>query len=98
LPQTTAFASKYRESFKEEPDVHAALAYDGIRILVDALRRGQSSAPDVLVKELRQTKDFPGLTGPLAFGADQLVERPIFVGHMSGPGFVALKRYDPRNP
>jgi branched-chain amino acid transport system substrate-binding protein len=98
LPQTVAFARQYREAYKEDPGVHAALAYDGIRILVDALRRAQAVAADGLVKELRQTKDFPGLTGKLTFAADQHLERPIFIGQLAGAGFVPIKRYDPRNP
>ncbi|HWY85198.1 MAG TPA: ABC transporter substrate-binding protein [Gemmataceae bacterium] len=98
LPKTGAFVQRFREAFKEEPDVHAALAYDGIRILVDALRRAQNPGGERFLEELRQTKDFPGLTGPLNFGADQHLRRPVFVGRMSGTRFEAVKRYDPPNP
>jgi branched-chain amino acid transport system substrate-binding protein len=95
LPKTMEFAQKFRETFKEEPDAHAALAYDAIRILADVLRRAQTPVNERIVEELRNTKDFPGLTGPLSFGADQQLRRPIFAGRMTGPVFVPVKRYDP---
>ncbi len=44
LPKTVDFARQYRDAFKEEPDASAALAYDGVRILVDALQRCKNRA------------------------------------------------------
>jgi len=95
LPKTETFAKKFRETFKEEPTVHAALAYDGVRILIDAMRRAQSS--EKLLDEMRQTKEFAGLTGPVSFGADQQMRRPVFVGRVTGSVFTSVKKYDPRN-
>jgi len=96
LPKTAAFAQQFQETFKEAADVHAALAYDGIRIFIDALRRMQPPVGERFLEELRRTKDFPGLTGPLTFNSDQQILRPVFVGRMAGPVFTAIKRYDPR--
>ncbi len=36
-----AFLKAYREAFETDADVHAALAYDTFRLLVDAMKRGQ---------------------------------------------------------
>jgi branched-chain amino acid transport system substrate-binding protein len=94
LPKTMDFVRRYREAFKEEPDVHAALAYDAVRILVEALQRSQKPATEGLAEELRQTKDFAGLTGPLSFGSDQQIRRPVFVGRVIGGKFEGVKRYD----
>ena len=93
-PKTVDFARQYREAFKEEADVHAALAYEGMHILVEALRRAPSPASDALAAELRTTKDYAGLAGPLTFGTDQQLRRPIFIGQMAGGVFTAVKRYD----
>ena len=99
LPKTEEFARKFRENFKEDPDVHAALAYDGIRMMIDAMKRAPGPVTESFLEELRKTKDFPGLTGPVSFGTDQQLRRPIFVGLMDGSKFSArLGHYDPSNP
>jgi branched-chain amino acid transport system substrate-binding protein len=95
LPRTVAFAKKFQENFKEEPGVAAALAYDGIQMLIDAMKRAQGPTAEHLLEELRKTKDFPGLTGPLSFGPDQQLRRPIFVGRQVGTVFASEKRLDP---
>ena len=41
-PRGQEFAKKYREHFKEEPDLYAADAYDGARLLFEAMRRAKS--------------------------------------------------------
>jgi branched-chain amino acid transport system substrate-binding protein len=95
LPKTVEFARRFREAFKKEPDVHAALAYEGIRILADAMNRAQAPAGDKFLEELRATKDFPGLAGPLTFGTDQQLRRPVFVGRSLGNLFTPSKRFEP---
>src|SRR5262249_52142488 len=39
--KSKTFRKAYQDAFQVEPDVHAALAYDGFRILADALKRAQ---------------------------------------------------------
>lgn len=90
---TVEFAQKFREAFKEDPDVHAALAYEGIRLLVDAMVRSETLTEKRVLEELRKTKDYPGLAGPLTFGPDQQIRRPIFVGRMNGTAFSPVKCY-----
>src|SRR5207253_49326 len=80
VPANQEFVKKYQERFQEKPDIHAALAYDGIRLLLDALRRAQPMQPPKIRAELGQTQEaFPSLTGPLTFDRDRVVHRPIFV-------------------
>ncbi len=95
-PKTVEFAQRFRDAFKEEPDSRAALAYDGTRLLADALRRAQTSLNERFLDELRQTKEFPGLTGPVSFGSDQNLRRSIFVGRKNGNVLVETKVYEPR--
>jgi branched-chain amino acid transport system substrate-binding protein len=95
LPKTVAFAKAFRENYKEEPGVAAALAYDGIRMIIEALRRAQTPTPEYLLEELRKTKDFAGLTGSVSFSPEQQLKRPVFVGRQLGTAFATEKRYDP---
>jgi len=94
-PRGAEFARRYRDAFKEAPGVQAALAYEGIMLLVEALRTGQAPAPDKIRDELLKIKDFSGLSGKLAFTAERQLARPVFVVHSDGSEKKLLKRYDP---
>jgi branched-chain amino acid transport system substrate-binding protein len=90
------FAKKYRAKFDEEPTVHAALAYDNVRLLVEALQQGQSLAPEKLRDELLKIKDFAGITGPLSFAGQHQLRRPAFIAELRGEGPpTALKMVAP---
>jgi branched-chain amino acid transport system substrate-binding protein len=92
----TAFAKAFRESFQTEPDVHAALAYDGFRFLVEAMKRTPSQLTSEHVREeLLKTKDFDGLTGPLTITPDREVLRPLFVVRWQNGALTAVKAFGP---
>src|SRR5579864_3260888 len=98
-PRVQAFIEKYREAFKEEPDVAAALAYESLQVFADALKRAGplltgEKLRDALRDALRELKDFDGLAGPLTMTADQYVRRPLYVGRLEGGAVVPLKRYE----
>ncbi len=76
--------------------MHAALAYDGIRIMMEAMKRAQTPPGERFLEEIGKTKDFMGLTGPLTFGTDRQLRRPIFIVRRAGAVFETLKRYDPQ--
>jgi branched-chain amino acid transport system substrate-binding protein len=97
-PLNQAFVKKFREAYSEAPDVHAALAYDGMRLLLEAQRRSKGIEP--VRGELAKIKDFPGLTSALSFGDDQRLRRPAFLvrlekraGRSAQP--ITLKRFEP---
>ena len=76
----TTFIKAYNAAFHTEADVHSALAYDGFRMLVEAMKKtGTQLTPERIRDELAKTKDFDGLTGPLTITADRQVQRPLFV-------------------
>jgi branched-chain amino acid transport system substrate-binding protein len=70
---------RYHERFGQNLDARAALAYDGLRLLADAVRRARTLVPETIQKELLATDDFPSLTGPLSFTKDHCARRPVFV-------------------
>jgi branched-chain amino acid transport system substrate-binding protein len=93
----TAFRKSYRDSFQEgEPTVHAALAYDGFRILTEAIKRAHPNhtSGEKLREELLNTKDFESLTGPLTINADRQVERPLHVMRWAGGTLTHVKKFD----
>jgi branched-chain amino acid transport system substrate-binding protein len=77
-PEGKAFVEAYERKFQERPDLDAALAFDGVRILIDALERAKTAQPVPLTDELHNLKEFPGVTGPLSL-AERRAKRRLFV-------------------
>jgi branched-chain amino acid transport system substrate-binding protein len=67
-PAVREFVTKYTKRFGARPDSLAALGYDAMRVLGDAMRR---AGPDFDRAKLRDaiaaTKDFPVVTGVITF-------------------------------
>jgi branched-chain amino acid transport system substrate-binding protein len=91
------FAKKYRAATGDDPDVHAAVAYDNVRLVAEALKQGVPEKADKLAEELAKIQDFPGLTGPLSFKGERQLRRPAFVAALDGPTRLpaVLKKIDP---
>lgn len=76
----STFRAACKDKFQFEADVHAALAHDGMRLLVDAMKRTPTQVtPEKVHEALLKTKDFDGLNGPLTITAERQVLRPSFV-------------------
>ncbi|MBO8158134.1 MAG: ABC transporter substrate-binding protein [Thermosyntropha sp.] len=66
-PETEAFLKKYREKYKEEPDMFSAQYYDAVMILAKAMEDAKSTDPKVFKNELAKLKDYPGVSGRTTF-------------------------------
>jgi branched-chain amino acid transport system substrate-binding protein len=89
------FVGRYRERFQENPDMHAGLAFDGIRILADALRRaGTPIGLKVGAALADPAFQFQGLTGKFTFDRARLAQRPAFVISVQKDKNRIVKRYD----
>jgi branched-chain amino acid transport system substrate-binding protein len=87
------FVQKYKEKFGEEPDVHAALAYDDARLLFEAFRQARTADSSGARKALAELKDFAALTGPLSFDKSQQARRAVFIVRLEGGKARTVKRY-----
>jgi branched-chain amino acid transport system substrate-binding protein len=73
------FVRRYRERFQEEPDVHAALAYDGAHLLFQGLRQAQAVEGVKVRDALAGIKTYPTVTGEASLNADHWTSRPLYV-------------------
>jgi len=78
-PENQNFVAKYRESYRQDPDVLAAMAFDSANLLFDAIRRANSTAPSLIRTALAETKDFQGITGPITLDKDRNAVKPAVV-------------------
>ncbi len=69
-PEVQAWVKKYRERHGQLPDALGTLAYDGTRMLFEAIRRAGSDDPGKIRDALASIRDFSGVTGKMALDAN----------------------------
>lgn len=79
LPAAKQFADNYKAKFNQSPGAYAPLAYDGMNLLADALKRANSTDGKAVMKALTETKDFAGLAGKVNFAADKTLKESNFI-------------------
>ena len=67
-PMTAAFVAAYKAEYGKDPEVaSAALGYDSVYLLADAIKRAGSSDPVAIRAALATTKDLEGVTGKITY-------------------------------
>ncbi len=79
LPAAKDFHKNYKATYKQDPDAYAALSYDGMKLMVDAITRAGSTDKKAIIKALAETKDFTGIAGPITFTDKNTLARSNFV-------------------
>ena len=62
-PTTEEFVKNFRKRYGKPPDTRAALGYDSLKILIEAMRRGKSAEPSVVASNMRFIKNWHGVSG-----------------------------------
>lgn len=70
-PMSDHFEQAFRQKYGEEITSGAALMYDAVMLLADAIERAQTTEPQALRDTLAATQNFQGVTGALTFDADR---------------------------
>ena len=74
------FVKAYRQRYGNlRPDAHAALAYDALRFLAEAIQRAGTTEGPKLRDALAETKDFAGITGIISMDRDRNAVKPAVV-------------------
>ncbi|HEY0859115.1 MAG TPA: branched-chain amino acid ABC transporter substrate-binding protein [Albitalea sp.] len=75
-PEAAKFMGAYARRFAADARFYAPYAYDAVMLMADAMVRAGSSDPAKFLPALAATRDFRGVTGPIAFGARGDVVNP----------------------
>lgn len=79
-PRAAEFVRRYRERWNgETPGAFAALGYDSVHVLVDAIRRAGTTDGPALRDALAATKNFPGATGDTTIDARRDASKPAAI-------------------
>ena len=79
LPAAKQFADNYKAKYNQTPGAYAPLAYDGINLLADALKRAGSTDGKAIIKALGETDGFQGLAGKISFAQDKTLKVSNFI-------------------
>jgi branched-chain amino acid transport system substrate-binding protein len=91
-PAVKAFVTKYQEKYGAKPDSLAALGYDSMNMLAEAMRRAAKLDGPSIRDQIAATKDFTGVTGTISLGPDRNpTGKKLVVLEVKG-GQVVLKK------
>ncbi len=94
-PRSVAFVQAYRKRFGEDPNALAALGYDAMKLLADALGRAKSLEPKDIREAIAETKNFPGVTGAITIDEDRNAVKPAVILRITGGRYTLAKTFPP---
>ena len=90
------FVKKFKTRFSNEvPDAMAALGYDSVYFLVDAIKRAGGTEGAKLRDALAATKEFVGVTGKTAMDANRNATKPAVIVQVKDGQFKYLETIAP---
>ena len=104
-PAIQKFVSAYKTAYGgQQPDSLAALGYDAVGVLVDAMKRipapanGDYASPDYRTKlrdAIAATKSYQGITGTITIGPDRNAVKPAVVLQVHGSEYKYITTVNP---
>jgi branched-chain amino acid transport system substrate-binding protein len=95
-PATVAFVKKFKARWDNEtPDAYAALGYDALYVLVDAIKRAGGTGEPKLRDALADTKNFSGASGVTTIDKDRNASKPATIIAIQGGKTVFHKTVAP---
>lgn len=90
------FVAKFKKRFDNEtPDAMAALGYDSVYVLVDAIKRAGGTDGAKLRDALAATKEFVGVTGKTTMDANRNATKPAVIVQVKDGQFKYLETIAP---
>ncbi|MGH9904048.1 MAG: ABC transporter substrate-binding protein [Pyrinomonadaceae bacterium] len=97
-PAIQKFVGDFRGRYNVVPDALAALGYDAMRVLADALKRAGTSEGPKLRDAIAATKDFAGVTGVITINAERNAVKPAVVLKLQDGKYVYQETINPDAP
>ena len=94
-PKVKQFVSEFQKKYNAVPDAMAALGYDSVLALVDAIKRAGSTDSTKIRDALATLKDLDGVTGKTTLDADRNAQKPAVIIGIKGGKFVYKETINP---
>lgn len=93
--RTQTFVKAYTSEYNKAPSGLAALGYDAMKIIAEAIKAGNSADREKVTAALAETKNFPGVTGNITIDANRNASKPAVVLQIKGKEFIYTKTVAP---
>ena len=80
------------------PDAHAALAYDAMRFLAEAIERAGTTGGEKLRDALAQTRDFSGVTGFISMDSERNAVKAAVILKLQDGKYIYQETIQPEAP
>lgn len=94
-PKSKAFVSSYQKRFGGSPDAMAALGYDSMLVLADAIKRAGTTEGSKLKTALASTKGFDGVTGITTIDSERNASKAAVILQVEKGKFRYLETINP---
>lgn len=94
-PVVQNFVKEYEKAYGSKPGSFAALGYDSLGIVADAIKRAKSTKPADIRAALVATKDYQGITGLITFDKNRNPTKSAVVLEATPSGYVFHSRVNP---
>ncbi|MBT3236540.1 MAG: ABC transporter substrate-binding protein [Bdellovibrionales bacterium] len=94
-PMVQEFVKKYIKIHKQRPGAMAALGYDGMLVLLDALKRAKSLKSKDLALAINSTKQFKGVTGTISIDRQRNATKSAVVLETTAKGNIFNTKVNP---
>ncbi|MGZ3790252.1 MAG: ABC transporter substrate-binding protein [Bacteriovorax sp.] len=94
-PKVQAFVKDYERTYKAKPGAMAALGYDAIGILAEAINHSKSTKAEDINAAILATKNFPGVTGLITIDENRNSKKTAVVLETTPTGFIFKNKVNP---
>jgi branched-chain amino acid transport system substrate-binding protein len=94
-PSVDQFAKSFRAKYKKDPDAFAALGYDSMWILSEAIKKAGVTDGEAVSKALAQTTDYPGVTGRITINGQKITSKPAIIVKVKNGKLVPVVSINP---
>ena len=96
LEEAATFRNKYRERFGGEPRITAAMTYDAVGLLLDALHRAGRTDAEPVRDALASTRGYRGATGLIEYTGSGDPTRAVVISRVQGRSAAVHRVVEPR--
>jgi branched-chain amino acid transport system substrate-binding protein len=94
-PKTQNFVKSFKAKYNEDADVMAALAYDAVYLLAEAIKNAKVITSEAIREELSKIKDFHGVTGKMSMNENRDAVKSAVVVQVQGNAYKYITTVNP---
>lgn len=94
-PKTANFVKAFKAKYNEDADVMAALAYDAVYLMAEAIKNTKEITSENIRNELAKIKDFHGVTGQMSMDENRNAVKSAVVVQVQGTAYKFITSVNP---